>query len=98
MTWNASEFWIDGGCLCRFDRPANLIYALHDTLLRRTTTKQWETIAVYLIKDRVDYTAKALEIDRSTASRNLRRGFFWQMEDTVLVMEEFIRESFSDCT
>lgn len=81
-----------------FDRVANLIYGLHDTLLGRTTAKQWETIAVYLIKDRVDYTAKALEIDRSTASRNLRRGFFWQMEDTVLVMEEFIRESFGDCT
>ena len=81
-----------------FDRVANLIYGLHDTLLRRTTTKQWETIAVYLIKNRVDYTAKALEIDRSTASRNLKRGFFWQMEDTVLVVEQFISESFNDCT
>jgi hypothetical protein len=81
-----------------FDRVANLIYGLHDTLMRRTTAKQWETIAVYLIKNRVDFTAKALKIDRSTASRNLRRGFFWQMEETVLVMEEFIRESFSDCT
>jgi hypothetical protein len=74
------------------------MYGLHDTLMRRTTAKQWETIAVYLIKNRVDHTAKALEIDRSTASRNLRRGFFWQMEETVSVMEEFIRESFSDCT
>lgn len=81
-----------------FDRVANLVYGLHDTLMRRTTTKQWETIAVYLIKNRVDYTAKALKIDRSTASRNLKRGFFWQMEDTVLVMEEFITESFGDCT
>jgi hypothetical protein len=82
----------------RFDRVANLIYGLHDTLLRRTTTKQWETIAVYSIKNRVDYTAKALKIDRSTASRNLKRGFFWQMEDTVLVMEQFISEHFEACT
>lgn len=74
-----------------FDDVANLIYGLHDTLIRRTTTKQWETIATYLIKNRVDYTAKALDIDRSTASRNLKRGFFWQMEDTVVVMEEVIR-------
>jgi SatD family (SatD) len=81
-----------------FDRVANLIYGLHDTLLLRTTAKQWETIAVYLIKNRVDYTAKALKIDRSTASRNLRRGFFWQIEDTVSMMEEFVRESFIDCT
>jgi hypothetical protein len=79
-----------------FNDLANLIYGLHDTLLRRTTTKQWDTIATYLIKNRVDYTAKALGIDRSTASRNLRRGFFWQMEDTVVVMEELIREFFKD--
>jgi hypothetical protein len=75
-----------------FDDVANLIYGLHDTLMRRTTTKQWETIATYLIKNRVDYTAQALGIDRSTASRNLKRGFFWQMEDTTIVMEEVIRE------
>jgi hypothetical protein len=81
-----------------FDRVANLIYGLHDTLIRRTTAKQWETIAVYLIKNRVDHSAKVLKIDRSTASRNLRRGFFWQMEDTALAMGELIRESFSDCT
>jgi SatD family (SatD) len=79
-----------------FDDTTNLIYGLHDTLVRRTTVKQWETIATYLIKNRVDYTAKALGIDSSTASRNLRRGFFWQMENTTIVMEELIREFFQD--
>jgi hypothetical protein len=79
-----------------FDDVANLIYGLHDTLMRRTTTKQWETIATYLIKNRVDYTAQALGIDRSTASRNLKRGFFWQMEDTIIAMEEVIREFLAD--
>jgi hypothetical protein len=79
-----------------FDDVANLIYGLHDTLVRRTTTKQWETIATYSIKNRVDYTAQALGIDRSTASRNLKRGFFWQMEDTIIVMEEVIREFLAD--
>jgi hypothetical protein len=82
----------------RFDCVANLIYGLHDTLLLRTTAKQWEAIAMYLVKNRVDHTAKALKIDRSTASRNLKRGFFWQFEDTALVMERFIRESFINCT
>ena len=81
-----------------FDHVANLIYGLHDTLLLRTTAKQWETIAMYLIKNRVDHTARALDIDRSTASRNLKRGFFWQFEQTAQMMEEFIRGSFSDCT
>jgi hypothetical protein len=81
-----------------FDQVANLVYGLHDTLLLRTTAKQWKTVAMYLIKNRVDHTARALNIDRSTASRNLKRGFFWQMEETVRIMEAFIRESFSDCT
>jgi hypothetical protein len=77
-----------------FNEIANLIYGLHDTLLRQITAKQWETIATYLIKNRVDYTAKALSIDISTASRNLKRGYFWQIEHTALVMEGVLRRSF----
>jgi SatD family protein len=77
-----------------FDEIANLVYGLHDTLLRQITAKQWETIATYLIKNRVDYTAKALSIDISTASRNLKRGYFWQIEHTALVMESVIRSAF----
>jgi SatD family (SatD) len=78
-----------------FDEVANLVYGLHDTLLRQITSKQWETIATYLIKNRVDYTAKALSIDISTASRNLKRGYFWQIEHTAVVMENIIRRAFS---
>jgi hypothetical protein len=77
-----------------FDEIANLVYGLHDTLLRQITAKQWETIATYLIKNRVDYTAKALSIDTSTASRNLKRGYFWQIEHTAVVMESDIRNTF----
>jgi hypothetical protein len=77
-----------------FDEIANLIYGLHDTLLRHITAKQWETIATYLVKDRVDYTAKALSIDISTASRNLKRGYFWQIEHTAVVMETVLRRAF----
>jgi SatD family (SatD) len=77
-----------------FNEIANLVYGLHDTLLRKITAKQWETIATYLIKNRVDYTAKALSIDISTASRNLKRGYFWQIEHTALVMECVFRNAF----
>ncbi len=77
-----------------FDEIANLVYGLHDTLLRQITPKQWDTIATYLIKNRVDYTAKALAIDSSTASRNLKRGYFWQIEHTAVVMEGVIRRAF----
>jgi hypothetical protein len=77
-----------------FDGTANLVYGLHDTLLRQITAKQWEAIAMYLLKNRVDYTAKALSIDISTASRNLKRGYFWQIEHTAVVMESVIRRTF----
>jgi SatD family (SatD) len=77
-----------------FDQVANLVYGLHDTLLLQITSKQWETIATYLIKDRVDYTAKALSIDISTASRNLKRGYFWQIEHTAVVMETVLGQAF----
>jgi hypothetical protein len=77
-----------------FDEIANLVYGLHDTLLRQITTKQWQTIVTYLIKNRVDYTAKALSVDISTASRNLKRGYFWQIEHTAVVMEGIIRRTF----
>jgi hypothetical protein len=76
------------------DEIANLVYGLHDTLLQQITVKQWETIATYLIKNRVDYTAKALSIDISTASRNLKRGYFWQIEHTAVVMENVLRGAF----
>lgn len=77
-----------------FDRMANLVYGLHDTLAGQTTPKQWETIAVYWNKNRVDQTAKAMKLDRSTVSRNLRRSYFWQMKDSIAVMEQFIHEEF----
>ena len=76
------------------DEIANLVYGLHDTLLRQITAKQWQTIATYVIKNRVDYTAKALSIDISTASRNLKRGYFWQIEHTTVVMESVLRRAF----
>lgn len=77
-----------------FDEVVNLIYGLHDTLLQQITAKQWETIAIFLSKNRVDYTAKALSIDISTASRNLKRGYLWQLEDTASVAEQMIHRVF----
>src|SRR5271154_3192742 len=75
-----------------FDSTANLIYALQDTLLLKITEKQWETIAVFRKKRRLQTTAQAMRLDMSTVSRNLKRGYFWQVEETMkgmrLLMEE----------
>ncbi|MBI3662721.1 MAG: hypothetical protein HY234_06695 [Acidobacteria bacterium] len=77
-----------------FDTIANLVYGLHDTLLLNISEKQWETIDVYLAKSRVGLTAKKLRISKSTASRNLKRGYFWQLAATVENMRNIIRAYF----
>ena len=76
-----------------FDSTANLIYGLHDTLLLRITDKQWETIKTYRARPRLDSAARTLDVDASTVWRNLRRGHFWQLEQTAADMPLLIRAS-----
>ena len=75
-----------------FDSTANLIYALQDTLLLRITEKQWQTIAVFRKNRRLQATAKAMGLDMSTVSRNLKRGYFWQVEQTMKGMKILMEE------
>jgi hypothetical protein len=77
-----------------FDRVANLVYGLHDTLLRDLTKKQWQAIDAYGVKKRVDLAARALRISVSTASRSLKRGHFWQIEETIETMKKVIETAF----
>jgi hypothetical protein len=77
-----------------FDRVANLVYGLHDTLIRNPTEKQWQAIDAYIAKKRVDLAARALSISVSTASRSLRRGHFWQIEETIATMKKVIEAAF----
>jgi len=76
-----------------FDSTANLIYALHDTLLLKITSKQWGTIQVFREKRSLESTAKVLKLDSSTVSRNLKRSYFWQIEQTIAGMNRLIRAS-----
>jgi hypothetical protein len=77
-----------------FDSTANLIYALHDTLVLKITEKQWETIEVFRARRRLEDAARTLGLDNSTVSRNLKRGYFWQMEETIAGMRTVIEEHF----
>jgi SatD family (SatD) len=76
-----------------FDSAANLIYALHDTLLLKITNKQWDTIQVFRAKRRLGSAARILKLNQSTVSRNLKRGYFWQVERTIAGMDRLIRAS-----
>jgi hypothetical protein len=75
-----------------FDSTANLIYALQDTLVQQITEKQWETIAVFRKKRRLQAAARVLRLDASTVSRNLKRGYFWQVEQTMEGMRVLIED------
>ncbi|MGC1105756.1 MAG: SatD family protein [Candidatus Acidiferrales bacterium] len=75
-----------------FDQMANLIYALHDTLVRKMTEKQWETVAARIEHDNVQDTARALGLDSSTVSRNLKRGYYGQLVAAAFGVEQLIGE------
>ena len=78
------------------DMIANTVYDLHDTLLQSISTRQWQTINVYLETNRQDLTAKKLQLHESTVSRNLRRGFWWQIQETRQTMEQLIDKLTAD--
>jgi SatD family protein len=78
-----------------FDQTINLLYGLHDTLVSRITAKQWEAIRQFLSQPGLEPTAKRLKLDISTISRNLKRGYYWQLSETAKVAGAFIERTFS---
>jgi len=77
-----------------FNSTINLIYGLHDTLVLKITEKQWETIEEFLNTPTLEQTAKRLKLDASTVSRNLKRGYYWQLLETVKVAGSLIERTF----
>ena len=77
-----------------FNNTINLVYGLHDTLVLKIRTKQWETISRFLVKPTLEQTAKRLRLDTSTVSRNLKRGYYWQLSETVNVAGSLIERTF----
>lgn len=65
------------------DALLDLLYGLHDTLVQGVTERQWETIGHALEGASQEAIAEALGVGASTVTRNLQRGYFWQMRDTL---------------
>jgi len=78
-----------------FNKTINLIYGLHDTLVLKITQRQWETIQEFRDTPTLEQTAKRLKLDNSTVSRNLKRGYYWQLAETVKGTESLIKCTFS---
>jgi len=72
------------------DVAVNIIYRLLDTLLDRTTERQWETINAYEDLGRADRAAARLGVDESTVSRNLSRGSYWQALDAITALARIL--------
>jgi hypothetical protein len=77
-----------------FDLVANTIYHLHDTLIQSISAKQWVTINAQLSVKKQLKTAQRLGLDKSSVSRNLRRGFYSQIEETRTTMRSLIERYF----
>ena len=72
------------------DETLNLIYGLNDTLLSGVTRKQWDTIAAFTRNPALAHTSRQLHRDASTISRNLKRGYYWQLSETVKAVGSFL--------
>jgi len=77
-----------------FNSTINLIYGLNDTLVLKITDKQWETIEEFLEKPTLEQAANRLKLDASTVSRNLKRGYYWQLLETVKMAGSLIERTF----
>jgi SatD family (SatD) len=77
-----------------FDLIGNTMYQLHDSLLQRISATQWQTINVLMETSDQERAAKKLGRDKSTVSRNLRRGFWWQIQETQVAMERIVEAYF----
>jgi hypothetical protein len=77
-----------------FDTIANTIYYLQDSLLAGGTEKQWAAINMMEETHSMEYAAQQLGINISTVSRNLKRGYYWQMIDTIDAMERIVKMHF----
>jgi hypothetical protein len=77
-----------------FDRTINLLYGLHDTLVLKITPKQWAAIREFQERPTLEQTARRLKLDVSTVSRNLKRGYYWQLAETVSAVGPLIERTF----
>jgi len=77
-----------------FNETINLIYGLNDTLVSGITVKQWKTIAAFAKSPALASTSRQLKLDTSTVSRNLKRGYYWQLTATAKAVESLIEHTF----
>jgi len=77
-----------------FNSVANTLYDLHDSLIANVTQKQWETINAYMEVRQQEAAARKLKLDVSTVSRNLKRGHYWEMQETRETVELLIKSYF----
>jgi hypothetical protein len=73
-----------------FDSVVNLIYELQDTLVHRMTQKQWKTIGARIEHRRIEDAARAMGLNISTVSRNLKRGYYGQLIAAAAGVEKLI--------
>jgi hypothetical protein len=78
-----------------FDRIANLVYGLNDTLVLDMTEAQWRALNAYVESGSVERAARELRVSVSTLSRNLKRSHFRQLAATAEAMEMFFRDTWA---
>jgi hypothetical protein len=78
----------------QFNATINLLYGLNDTLVLQISAKQWVAIGQFLNQPKLKPSARRLKLDISTVSRTLKRGYYWQLAETVKLAASLIARSF----
>ncbi len=72
------------------DALVNTIYRLHDALVERITPRQWELVLAQEETRKQEDTAAALGVDKSTVSRTLARAGYWELKDSLAILEDLL--------
>lgn len=72
------------------DHDLNLVYMLVDSLLSNLSDRQWQTTIDYRDTKNQEMAAQRRDVNVSTVSRTLQRGFYWQMLDARQGLREMI--------
>lgn len=65
-----------------------LVYGLHDTLVQQISDRQWEMIGATHRAESQDAVARLFDVEPSTVTRNLQRGHYWQLKETVATLSD----------
>lgn len=75
-----------------FDQTANLIYTLHDKLVRKMSTRQWKAVTPRMERSNAQQTPSTRGVGIQVAMRGLKTDYYGQLAAAAYGIEQLIGE------